>query len=49
MAPSKKSDRKSNKIRVGIIGTGIGNAHYNGYTKCDDVEVIGVRRGPREC
>jgi len=30
------------KVRVGIIGTGIGNAHRGGFDKLDNVEIIGL-------
>ena len=34
--------RKSKKVRVGIVGTGIGHAHWSGYIKDPDVEVVGI-------
>ena len=33
---------KSKKIRVGIVGTGIGHAHYSGYRTLPDVEIVGI-------
>ena len=32
-----------NKVRIGIIGTGVGiRTHYNGFLRCDDAEVVAI-------
>ncbi|MCK4590404.1 MAG: Gfo/Idh/MocA family oxidoreductase [Candidatus Latescibacteria bacterium] len=33
---------KESKLKVGVIGTGIGSLHIRGYQKLPDVEVVGV-------
>lgn len=41
--PAKQSHTSSVRpLKVGIIGTGIGRAHFNGYSKCPEVEVAGI-------
>ncbi len=34
--------RKSSKVKVGIVGTGIGSAHFDGYKQLPNVEVVGL-------
>jgi len=42
MAAKKSSDKKPKAINVGIVGTGIGGTHFNGYSKVPGVNVVGI-------
>lgn len=36
------SNQQSGKVRVGIVGAGIGKAHANGYSKLENVEIAAL-------
>jgi predicted dehydrogenase len=37
-----KKGRRDERIRVGIVGVGIGAHHARGYSKCDGVEIVAL-------
>lgn len=42
MVAKKASEKKPKTINVGIVGTGIGGTHFNGYSKVPGVNVVGL-------
>ncbi len=42
MSARRSAPTRVQPLKVGIIGTGIGRAHFNGYRKCPHVEVAAI-------